>query len=202
MQAKDKQYQLPNSLRGNQEFVLFSNILCKRYKTGVQQIVSNPKHNPNEEYVRQMVQFLFDAEFKKVRPNWLLNDETNQPMELDGYCEVKQIAFEFQSGSHHVNDANAKYRDRLKKIVCEQRNIRLLEIWPHMHSNEILLECFIEMRSNRLVPRKSVLWYGCWINKLMNKLIYSHAFLTRESNSQKIKSTTITKSTKNSKQSP
>lgn len=193
---RSKPYKLPPSLKQNEEFALFSKILDKTYKRGVQTILSVGKRNPNEEDVIKLTETLFNKAFIKTRPPWLVNDETNGRMELDGYCKELKIAIEYQSGQGHISDENVRYRDKLKKRLCIEHNVHLLEIWPEKHIWTILLRLFIEMRGKKIVPRKSVLWYGCWINRNANTIIYSHSMLTRESNIHRMKTTTIQASRK------
>ena len=37
---------------------------------------------------------VFKTQFKKVRPNWLVNPKTNKNLELDGYSQELGIAIE------------------------------------------------------------------------------------------------------------
>ena len=87
-------------------------------------------------------------EFKKVRPDWLLNDYPGhktpaQPLELDFFCEPLMLAVEAQGQQHrfvvptfHGTGAQAKrrlwgqqQRDKLKRERCEKRGVDLIEVW-------------------------------------------------------------------------
>ena len=52
-----------------------------------------------EALCRTTFEQLFSHEFSKTKPSWLLNSRGNK-MELDGYCEKLQIAFEYQGAQH------------------------------------------------------------------------------------------------------
>ncbi len=88
-----------------------------------------------EHLIRNMLNYLLDADFKKSRPKWNLNPKTNKPLELDGYAKELKIAFEFQ-GEHHYKDGvfhknsvsleYTKYKDSIKKQNCLKNNIKLL----------------------------------------------------------------------------
>lgn len=71
-----------------------------------------------EDRVRWCFETIFNNKFIKCRPEWLKDLNSNSNLELDGYCEKLQIAFEFQ-GPHHYEDY--KYlRGKENKITFEQ----------------------------------------------------------------------------------
>ena len=85
-----------------------------------------------EERVRIILKTHFRKEFKKIRPEWLINHNTNSKMELDGYNEELKIAFEYQGRQHYSNNTQfagtqkeQEERDQLKKKLCEANNIKL-----------------------------------------------------------------------------
>ena len=91
-----------------------------------------------ERLCRDVLEQLFSAEFKKVRPKWLKNPKTGFSLELDGYNEKLGLAFEYQ-GSQHYKIVNSfkmtdktletnQYRDALKKSLCVQHHIQIIEI--------------------------------------------------------------------------
>ncbi|MFZ4712572.1 MAG: hypothetical protein ACOYL6_02560 [Bacteriovoracaceae bacterium] len=53
-----------------------------------------------ENITRLILQYLFLEKFPKSRPSWLLNPKSGYPLELDGYCEKLQLAFEYQGEQH------------------------------------------------------------------------------------------------------
>jgi hypothetical protein len=98
----------------------------------------------NERIVRGYFRIIFDKEFPKAHPDWLLS-EKGYRMELDGYNEELRIAFEYQ-GEQHYNPIfmgeNKKLkeiqsRDELKRQLCEINNITLITIPFDLKRNEI-----------------------------------------------------------------
>lgn len=78
---------------------------------------------------------VFKTQFKKVRPNWLVNPKTNKNLELDGYSQELGIAIEY--GSHLKSSKSArffsnqeyiKYKDELKIKLCKKQGIKLIHI--------------------------------------------------------------------------
>jgi hypothetical protein len=63
--------------------------------------------------------------FPKCRPEWLRTEQGGQ-LELDGYNESLALAFEYQ-GPYHTSSSQIR-RDREKRLRCEERGIKLIEI--------------------------------------------------------------------------
>ncbi|MBV8891632.1 hypothetical protein [Bradyrhizobium sp.] len=82
--------------------------------------------NKGERIVRAIFEATFGAKFPKSRPTWLRSPKARN-LELDGYSEHLQLAFEYQ-GPHHDQDANVKFYDQLKRDACSLRGIRLVEV--------------------------------------------------------------------------
>lgn len=61
------------------------------------------------------------------RPDWLKNPQTGHNLELDFYIEKEHTAFEVQ-GPHHYVDKAQKARDYIKRKVCKERGICLIEV--------------------------------------------------------------------------
>lgn len=75
--------------------------------------------------------------FRNVRPKWLINDKTQQPMELDLYNAQLNLAVEYNGEQHYhlvdgMNDPvtlkEQRYRDRLKRKLCKERGINLIVV--------------------------------------------------------------------------
>lgn len=87
-----------------------------------------------EEYVRLMLQEHFNKKFNNVRPDWLINSETNSTLELDMFCEELNLAFEYNGPTHYLplfgedNLLQTQKRDRIKSEVCAKNNITLFTI--------------------------------------------------------------------------
>lgn len=93
-----------------------------------------------EDRVRWCFETVFKDTFIKYRPDWLRDPNTSAKLELDGYCERLQIAFEFQ-GPHHYFDykysrgnenkitfEQVLLRDKIKVDKCNELGIKLFII--------------------------------------------------------------------------
>ena len=93
----------------------------------------------NEELVRQLLEHLTGKSFTKIRPKWLVSPR-GFPLELDGYNEELQLAFEYQGVQHYRVDGqfgceNAKAslqriqtHDAIKREQCAERGVMLLVV--------------------------------------------------------------------------
>ena len=86
-----------------------------------------------EKTTRYFFEQFFGQKFEKIRPYWLMGNK-KFPLELDGYCENLNIAFEYQGEQHYMqipNFSDFEYRktcDELKRIRCKERGVFLIEI--------------------------------------------------------------------------
>ncbi|WP_175888120.1 zinc-ribbon domain-containing protein [Burkholderia contaminans] len=99
--------------------------------------------NISENRVRSIFETYFKTSFPSVRPGWNINPWTNQLLELDGYCEEFNIAFE-HDGEHHfeltrgkgVKDlAYQKFKDEQKRKNCQKNDVLLINI-PIIEKNK------------------------------------------------------------------
>lgn len=87
-----------------------------------------------EKICRIYFETIFDKQFIKVRPSWLVNEKNNR-LELDGYCPELGIAFE-HNGIQHYEQSNwfkssleqIKTHDNIKYKLCEIKGIKLITI--------------------------------------------------------------------------
>ena len=94
----------------------------------------------SERICRGYFERIFNAPFPKVKPDWLINPETNNRLELDGYNENIKIAFEFNGPQHymyypkfhkHFDDFKKRQElDYLKEITCTEKGVTLISV-PH-----------------------------------------------------------------------
>jgi hypothetical protein len=96
-------------------------------------------------------------EFKKVRPEWLLNDYPGrkhpaQPLELDFFCERLMLAVEVQGEQHrfivpafHGEGEQARKalwaqqrRDQTKRDLCKKFRVDLVEVWFDQNIEHVL----------------------------------------------------------------
>jgi hypothetical protein len=90
-----------------------------------------------ERICRAFFEQIFQRNFSKTRPEWLINNKGNQ-MELDGYCEELNLAFEHQGEQHYStkvhfirSEDELKQRqkdDQLKLTLCKQKGITLIHV--------------------------------------------------------------------------
>jgi hypothetical protein len=94
-----------------------------------------------ERECRRVLQELFNQPFNRARPNFLRNPINKKfNLELDCYNENYNLAVEYNGAQHykfipyfHKNREaflNQKYRDELKKRLCNENNVMLIEV-PH-----------------------------------------------------------------------
>jgi len=96
-----------------------------------------PKCNKNklkgENLCRAVFNFIFDKKFIKIRPEWL---RYKRCLELDGYCEELNIAFEYNGKQHYEvtifnNEKKLekqKLRDDFKIKNCKKQKVKLVII--------------------------------------------------------------------------
>jgi len=78
-------------------------------------------NNLSEEVCRTHFEQLFNKEFKTIRLGCLRSDKGFK-LELDGYCEELNLAFEHQGAHHYENNSFGKSNNRLEEV---QRNDKL-----------------------------------------------------------------------------
>jgi hypothetical protein len=91
--------------------------------------------NYGEEFCRLHLEWIFNKNFVKCRPDFLRNPSTGACLELDGYCPELGIAFEHHGQQHYfksfLSNEDLKYRQRLDNIkveLCQKYEIKLLII--------------------------------------------------------------------------
>lgn len=118
------------------------------------------KHNGVEKLCKFCIDAYFDLPFMKERPEWLINNLTGHRMELDLYnptiiliertpqgktVKWTGLALEYQGVTHYQyphwisqteeNFFKGRERDKLKKKICIERRVKLIEI-PFTVKNE------------------------------------------------------------------
>ena len=92
----------------------------------------------NEERCWSIFEKLLDEKFKKVRPYFLLNNETGFCLEFDGYCKQLKLAFEYDGIQHHEYPnlfhrskrefLQQRMRDEMKNFKCKFNEVTLIRI--------------------------------------------------------------------------
>lgn len=101
----------------------------------------------NEELTRGILERITNETWPKAKPIWLKNSDGNQ-MELDGFCQRLQIAFEYHGGQHYDfvqafhgtfdKFERRKADDELKRTLCKKHGIGLLEIPYTVNSDDLI----------------------------------------------------------------
>ena len=99
---------------------------------------------------RRVLQKIFKKPFKKERPDFLKNYVTGgtHNLELDCFNSSLKIAVEYQGRQHyeyvpffHNNSKivfeNGKYRDEMKRRLCSDNGIKLIEVPYFIKNNDI-----------------------------------------------------------------
>ncbi len=90
----------------------------------------------SEEVCRLYFETIFNEKFPTCNPEWLKNED-GHPLELDGFCEKLNIAFEHNGLQHYekifLNTKDSvferiKYNDSQKLKLCQQNNVKLIVI--------------------------------------------------------------------------
>jgi len=112
------------------------------FKSIPRQRHSPPRESKGETECRRVLQFLFKRPFGKERPDFLRNPVTGGDfnLELDCFDPELKIAVEYNGVQHykyipffHKNKEaflNQKYRDDMKRRICKEKGILLIEV-PH-----------------------------------------------------------------------
>jgi hypothetical protein len=90
----------------------------------------------SERVCRKYFEIIFNKKFPKKKYSWLINTSGNK-MELDGYCDELNLAFEYQGRQHYESIAFRRYSklfdklkkdDDLKQKQCKANNVTLITI--------------------------------------------------------------------------
>jgi len=108
-----------------------------------------------ENISRVVLETIFKKPFPSTKPKWLLNPETNRPLELDGYNEELKLAFEYNGVQHYkrtnytkTNDVLIKQqnRDIIKNRICNKKGVRLITIPYTINNNNIKNFIIVELK--------------------------------------------------------
>jgi len=96
------------------------------------------KESKGEAKCRQVLEKMFMRSFPNVRPSFLMNSVTGKPLELDCYNAELRLAVEYSGRQHYQytpafhksHDAfrNQQYRDEIKKRLCHENGVLLIEV--------------------------------------------------------------------------
>lgn len=94
-----------------------------------------------ENECRRIFENIFNEKFPSKRPSFLKNPVTKQNLELDGFCDRLNLAFEYDGSQHsqynpHFHKGGSKEfiyqvkKDEFKNLKCKENGITLIRI-PH-----------------------------------------------------------------------
>lgn len=118
------------------------------------------KDSKGEIECRRVLEKIFRRSFNKIRPNFLNNPVTdgNYNLELDCYNDDLKLAVEYSGKQHyeyvpyfHKNKEafyNQKYRDELKKRMCKDNGIILIEVPYSVKHDDIEQYLINEIKKN------------------------------------------------------
>jgi len=113
------------------------------------------KTSYGERMARQILEKLFDVDFPKVRPEWLMGDK-GMPLEIDMFHEGL-LGLEYQGPHHykktgyrHDSPEKVKKRDAFKAAVFEERPEKLIQL-PEFKNVSDAKACIEEMKSALIV---------------------------------------------------
>lgn len=122
-----------------------------------------------ENKIRHLLEYLFDTEFPNTKPKWNINPKTKKLLQLDGYSDVLNLAFEFQGLQHYQAikyfkmDASTleylQFKDKIKKENCINNNVTLLIIDDNnsCHNNQKLFDYVMNvLQQNNIAVLKEI----------------------------------------------
>lgn len=96
---------------------------------------------------RRFLETIFQAPFPKARPDFLKNPVTGNNLEIDCFNPTLKLGVEYNGQQHysftsffHKNveaSTNQKYRDELKRRMCRENGIHLIEVPYTIKLNDI-----------------------------------------------------------------
>lgn len=106
-----------------------------------------PKESKGEKKCKEILERLFSKPFNKIRPDFLKNSVTGKNLEMDCYNDDLKLCVEYSGKQHysyipgiHKNYEsfmNQKYRDEIKKKLCQENGIKFIEVPYTIKEGEI-----------------------------------------------------------------
>lgn len=109
--------------------------------------LQNKSESKGEIECRRFLETIFQVPFPKARPDFLKNPVTGNNLELDCFNPTLKLGVEYNGQQHysytsffHKNveaSTNQKYRDELKRRMCQENGITLIEVPYTIKLNDI-----------------------------------------------------------------
>jgi hypothetical protein len=99
-----------------------------------------------ERIAHEIFNRLFGVQFKKRRPDWLVNPKSGWVLELDGYNEELKLAFEYNGAQHYrayggwiskMRVKQQREKDIVKRKLCKHRGVTLIQIPDTIEKDEL-----------------------------------------------------------------
>lgn len=163
---KIKGYRGTWSPRYTSELLLTSSFNRKssdRFQRNTGDRSSDGADSKGETECRRVLRHLFNKPFNKVRPSFLRNHITDgeNNLELDCYDDDLKIAVEYNGVQHYkyvpffhkTKDAfyNQKYRDDMKRRLCKENGITLIEVPYNIKLENIRHFIVSELRQKMII---------------------------------------------------
>lgn len=117
-----------------------------------------PNESKGEAHARNLALIIFGKPFTKIRPDMLKNNVTGHNLELDLYNDELKLGIEYSGVQHykfvpffHKNYEHfltQKYRDEIKRMLCQKNEIHLIEIPYTVKLKD--METFIRIEARKL----------------------------------------------------
>lgn len=121
-------------------------------------------YKKNENICKDILETIFEKQFKKVRPDWLKNPDSGCNLEIDLYNEELNIACEYNGRQHylyssffHKTEEEFKLqqkRDEIKFNLIKNKNVYLIVIPYHVKRWRLLDYIIKECKINQINIKK------------------------------------------------
>jgi len=116
------------------------------------------KNSKGEIESKRVMEKIFGIPFIKIRPKWLLNEDTGKNLEIDCYNPDLKIGVEYQGAQHdhfspyfhktYDNFLKQQKRDQLKRKKCKDYGILLIEVPYTLETKDIENFLIKELKKN------------------------------------------------------
>jgi len=110
------------------------------------------KSGVSENICRHYFETIFHEKFPKIRPEWLTSSNGRR-LELDGYCQKLNLAFEYNGQQHYDDTFKYVFKNRTfkeqqksddtKRTLCKEYKVTLIEV-PHTVTHGLMGKYILE----------------------------------------------------------